>query len=34
VAQNLLDKGYTNISALLGGLAAWQRAGYPVETAP
>jgi rhodanese-related sulfurtransferase len=29
-----MDLGYTNVSALLGGLAAWQQTGYPVETAP
>jgi len=27
-------KGVTNAAALLGGLAAWKNAGYPVETKP
>jgi len=31
VAQKLIDLGYQNISALLGGWTAWQRAGYPTE---
>ena len=26
-----IDQGVTNVSALLGGLAAWQQAGYPLE---
>lgn len=25
------EKGLTNVAALKGGWAAWQRAGYPVE---
>jgi rhodanese-related sulfurtransferase len=33
VAQQLINKGFTNVSALLGGFAAWQRAGFAVETA-
>jgi rhodanese-related sulfurtransferase len=32
VAQKLMDQGFTNIGALLGGLAAWQQAGLPIET--
>jgi rhodanese-related sulfurtransferase len=32
VAQQLMDKGFTNVGALLGGYAAWQRAGFAVET--
>jgi rhodanese-related sulfurtransferase len=32
VAQQLLDSGYSNVAALLGGLHAWQEAGYPVES--
>ena len=28
-----IDQGVTNVSALLGGLAAWQQAGYPLEGA-
>jgi rhodanese-related sulfurtransferase len=27
----LKTKGYDNAAALLGGLAAWKQAGYPVE---
>jgi len=26
-----IDKGVNNVSALLGGWAAWQQAGYPIE---
>ena len=26
----LLDRGYSNVKVLDGGLAAWQKAGYPV----
>jgi len=33
VAQKLMDNGFTNVGALLGGFAAWQRAGFAVETA-
>jgi len=29
----LKAKGNDNAAALLGGLAAWKNAGYPVETA-
>jgi rhodanese-related sulfurtransferase len=25
-----LNNGYTNVQALLGGLAAWTEAGYPL----
>jgi rhodanese-related sulfurtransferase len=25
----LMDKGYANVKAILGGFRAWQRAGYP-----
>jgi len=32
VAQTLIDNGFTNVGALLGGYAAWQRAGFEVET--
>jgi rhodanese-related sulfurtransferase len=28
----LIDEGFTGAKALLGGLAAWQRAGLPVES--
>jgi rhodanese-related sulfurtransferase len=28
----LKTKGYENAAALLGGYAAWQNAGLPVET--
>ncbi|HEY8477383.1 MAG TPA: hypothetical protein VIN09_11015 [Chloroflexota bacterium] len=27
----LMDRGYTNVSALKGGLQEWQRRGYPLE---
>jgi 3-mercaptopyruvate sulfurtransferase SseA len=29
----VIEKGVTNVSALLGGWAAWQQAGYPLEGA-
>jgi rhodanese-related sulfurtransferase len=32
VAQKLMDRGFTNVFALLGGFAAWQQAGLPVDT--
>jgi rhodanese-related sulfurtransferase len=32
VAQKLIDLGYPNVQALLGGFAAWQQAGLPVES--
>jgi rhodanese-related sulfurtransferase len=28
---NLKTKGFDNAAALLGGLDAWKKAGYPVE---
>jgi len=28
----LMDKDFTDVGALLGGFAAWQRAGFAVET--
>lgn len=28
----MMDAGYDNVFALLGGFAAWQQAGYPVES--
>jgi len=31
VAQQLLDRAWTDARALLGGLDAWRKAGYPVE---
>jgi rhodanese-related sulfurtransferase len=31
VAQKLMDLGYGNVKALLGGFAAWQQAGLPTE---
>ena len=31
MALTLQDRGVTNVVVLKGGLAAWQRAGYPVE---
>jgi len=30
VAQQLLDAGWADARALLGGLDAWQRSGYPL----
>jgi len=30
-ALKLMAKGLTNVAALLGGWAAWNQAGYPVE---
>jgi rhodanese-related sulfurtransferase len=32
VAQELIANGFTNAKALLGGFAAWQRAGLPLES--
>jgi rhodanese-related sulfurtransferase len=32
VAQRIIDSGYTNVVALLGGLEGWSDAGYPTET--
>jgi len=29
-----MDKGYTNVKALLGGFTAWQEAGYPSAGSP
>ena len=31
MAQYLLDAGWTDARALLGGLDAWRKAGYPLE---
>lgn len=28
----LMDKGYENVYALVGGTNAWKNAGYPMET--
>jgi len=30
-AQTLKSKNITNVAALLGGYAAWQNAGLPIE---
>jgi phage shock protein E len=30
-AQLLREKGYENVHNMLGGFAAWEKAGYPVE---
>ena len=30
-AQLLRQKGYTDVHNMLGGFAAWEKAGYPVE---
>jgi len=27
----MVDNGFEKVTPLLGGFAAWQRAGYPVE---
>jgi rhodanese-related sulfurtransferase len=27
-----MDNGFNNVKALLGGYAAWQRAGLPIES--
>jgi rhodanese-related sulfurtransferase len=32
VARSLIDKGYTLVRPLAGGLDAWIDAGYPVES--
>ena len=35
IAASLLQqRGFTQVSELAGGLAAWEAAGLPVETAP
>jgi len=31
VARILMDKGFKNVKALLGGFSAWVEAGYPTE---
>jgi 3-mercaptopyruvate sulfurtransferase SseA len=31
VARTLLDAGWTDVRALVGGFDAWRTAGYPVE---
>ena len=31
MAQQLLDRTWTDARALLGGLDAWRKAGYPLE---
>jgi 3-mercaptopyruvate sulfurtransferase SseA len=31
VAQTLLDAGWPDARALVGGLEAWRKAGYPLE---
>jgi rhodanese-related sulfurtransferase len=31
VAQQLINKGYQQAYALLGGFDAWRAAGYPLE---
>jgi rhodanese-related sulfurtransferase len=33
VAQELISRGFANVKALLGGFAAWQQAGLPLEQA-
>ena len=30
-AQTMLDKGYTDVYSVNGGINAWANAGYPVE---
>ncbi|MFC2015937.1 rhodanese-like domain-containing protein [Chloroflexota bacterium] len=32
MAQQLMDLGFSDVKALLGGFAAWQGAGLPVES--
>ncbi|NEO28307.1 MAG: rhodanese-like domain-containing protein [Kamptonema sp. SIO4C4] len=32
VATQLREAGFTNVSELRGGVAAWQAFGYPVES--
>jgi rhodanese-related sulfurtransferase len=34
VAKLLIDRGYTKVSPLLGGLDGWVDAGFPVENEP
>jgi rhodanese-related sulfurtransferase len=34
VAAELNQQGYVNAKALLGGVAAWQHAGFPIVAAP
>jgi rhodanese-related sulfurtransferase len=29
----MIDQGYTNVKAILGGVEAWKRAGFPLEPA-
>ena len=31
MARTLLDAGWTDVRALVGGFDAWRTAGYPVE---
>jgi len=31
VARTLLDAGWTDVRALVGGFDAWRTAGYPVQ---
>ena len=31
MARTLLDAGWTDVRALVGGFDAWRAAGYPVE---
>ena len=33
-AQTLAGAGYTNVSVLVGGIAAWEAKSYPIVTAP
>ena len=33
-ARILLDNGFEKVTPILGGLRAWEEAGYPVETSP
>jgi rhodanese-related sulfurtransferase len=32
LVQKLIEKGYKNAYALVGGTAAWKNAGYPMES--
>ncbi len=31
ICGQLFDQGYTNVTHFMGGLWAWEQAGYPVE---
>jgi rhodanese-related sulfurtransferase len=31
VASILLENGFSKVTPILGGIAAWKEAGYPIE---